>query len=279
MISTCPKVEEDTRAGKCRRNVEGKVCLPSGAFVPRHIPGTTMRDRINEWHRLNPGQLAAGLLSVGNMVFEAVTSASPFTGVLQLDRQERIESLERELNALRNSAKSSEEPVRRSARQAAKSGTATEPVPSIPVAPAAPTPTPSVPTTTHPVPTQPAGPVHPYASARDAIRPRPGIAQIPRADPIPESTSKGRDSGYKTYVPAYNPKVADDVFTRSLATPSVTLTPGELLALAPEVRSKYRELVTPKRTPANANIVELTDATALAVPEGVSVHKCSPSPP
>ena len=78
---------------------------------------------------------------------------------------------------------------------------------------------------------------------------------------------------------AYNPKVADDVFTRSLATPSVTLTPGELLALAPEVRSKYRELVTPKRTPANANIVELTDATALAVPEGVSVHTSAVLPP
>ena len=170
-------------------------------------------------------------------MFEAVASASPITGILQLDCQECIDSLERELNALQNAAKTSEVPIHHSARQAAKTGNATKPVPAI--ADASATLPPRVPPKTHTVPSQPTGPVHPYASACDVICPRPDVAHIPRADPIPEPTSKGRDSGYKTYVLAYNPKVADDIFTRSLATPSITLTPRELLALAPEVCSKY----------------------------------------
>ena len=112
-------------------------------------------------------------------------------------------------------------------------------LPSISVAPA--TPTPHIPLESHPVPSQPTGPVHPYTSACDVICSRPGVAHlyILRADPIPESASKGRDSIYKIYILVYNLKVADDVFTRSLATSSITLTPGELFTLASKVHSKY----------------------------------------
>ncbi|EPQ49701.1 hypothetical protein GLOTRDRAFT_20116, partial [Gloeophyllum trabeum ATCC 11539] len=53
-IRRCPKVEEDIRAGRCKRNAEGQVVLPSGAMVSRALPGATMRDRILEWHRQNP---------------------------------------------------------------------------------------------------------------------------------------------------------------------------------------------------------------------------------
>ncbi|OBZ76657.1 hypothetical protein A0H81_03899 [Grifola frondosa] len=55
-IGSCPRVEEDTLAGLCQRNAEGKVILPGGGFVARTMPGATMRERINGWHRCNPGQ-------------------------------------------------------------------------------------------------------------------------------------------------------------------------------------------------------------------------------
>jgi hypothetical protein len=58
-IRECEVVEEFTRFGKCKRSPEGKVVLPTGAMVPCSIPGAWMRDRIEEWHRQNPGQTAA----------------------------------------------------------------------------------------------------------------------------------------------------------------------------------------------------------------------------
>ncbi|KAI0369226.1 hypothetical protein BV20DRAFT_946358, partial [Pilatotrama ljubarskyi] len=53
-LRTCPFIEEDMRTGRVFRNQEGRVVLPNGNFVPRHLPGyegVTMRDRIYEWHR------------------------------------------------------------------------------------------------------------------------------------------------------------------------------------------------------------------------------------
>jgi len=61
-IRDCPVVDEYTVAGKCRRNFENKVILSTGSFVPRDIPGTLLRERIDEWHHRNPGQLSTASL-------------------------------------------------------------------------------------------------------------------------------------------------------------------------------------------------------------------------
>ncbi|KAH8990058.1 hypothetical protein EDB86DRAFT_2831353 [Lactarius hatsudake] len=55
----CEIVAEYMRLGKCKRSAEGKIILPSGAVVPRSITGTWLRDRIDEYHWQNPGQVAA----------------------------------------------------------------------------------------------------------------------------------------------------------------------------------------------------------------------------
>jgi len=57
-IRNCLAVIEDIKQGKCKRNIEGKVTLPTSTFVPRDIPGNCLKDRVEEWHRRNPGQLA-----------------------------------------------------------------------------------------------------------------------------------------------------------------------------------------------------------------------------
>ena len=49
-IRDCAVVEEYIKAGKCRRNWEGKVILGGGGFVPQSIPGLFLRNRIDEWH-------------------------------------------------------------------------------------------------------------------------------------------------------------------------------------------------------------------------------------
>ena len=61
-IHDCPHVPHDISAGKCKRNQDGKVVLPSGAYVPRDITGKFLCDCINEWHRKNPNQLGAATL-------------------------------------------------------------------------------------------------------------------------------------------------------------------------------------------------------------------------
>jgi hypothetical protein len=57
-IWECEVIKEFIRFGKCKRNPEGKVILPSGAQVPCSIPGAWMCDHIEEWHWQNPGQMA-----------------------------------------------------------------------------------------------------------------------------------------------------------------------------------------------------------------------------
>jgi len=49
----CTVVNEDVNFNRCSRNPEGWIILPNGQFLPRTIPGATMRDRIEEWHRRN----------------------------------------------------------------------------------------------------------------------------------------------------------------------------------------------------------------------------------
>ena len=84
-IQECKVVEEFIRFRKCKRNPEGKVILPIGAQVPRSIPGAWMRDRIEEWHRQNPGQMAAQMYIEVTAVSSAtvplhVTAGRSYTG-------------------------------------------------------------------------------------------------------------------------------------------------------------------------------------------------------
>ncbi|KIM77114.1 hypothetical protein PILCRDRAFT_12292 [Piloderma croceum F 1598] len=58
-IHNCLIILEDIKQGRCKRNIKGKVTLPTSAFIPRDIPGNCLKDCIKEWHCCNPRQLAA----------------------------------------------------------------------------------------------------------------------------------------------------------------------------------------------------------------------------
>ncbi|EED80174.1 predicted protein [Postia placenta Mad-698-R] len=114
--------------------------------------------------------------------------------------------------------------------------------------PAAPAPSSSPPTQATSRPTTsapPAPPVHPFANARDATYALPNVRNF--ATPPKPSNDKGKEPAYKTIVPVIQPKLAEEIFQRSMKSPFVTLTPEELLSIAPDVRNKYRDAVTPKR--------------------------------
>ena len=63
---------EYIRTGKCKHNHEGRVVLLAGEMVPRHITGAWLRNRINEYHRQNPGQIRAA-----TMLFEIAQHDAP----------------------------------------------------------------------------------------------------------------------------------------------------------------------------------------------------------
>ncbi|KAG6858269.1 hypothetical protein C0995_001272, partial [Termitomyces sp. Mi166 len=59
----CLELENYIRKGKCRKNRDNKVVLPSGGYIPQYPEKLYYKDRLEEWHRLNPGNLATGNLS------------------------------------------------------------------------------------------------------------------------------------------------------------------------------------------------------------------------
>jgi len=263
-IRDCEVAEEMVRTGKCKLNSDGKVVLPNGQFVPRAIPGKDLRERINEWHKQHPGHIATTQSSLMYSLSPAqsISSQEPTEGPaasFEYTSDEQIKLLERQIFALRNGKRfDGVEILRRPKDQ--------PPPPSQPTPASSPTnmnqpaSTPdvipevssiatetstNVPSSTKAVPSRPPvdnivnPPIHPFANKRTNY--------LPPQDKNFAAPQKS-DPAYKTIAPIQNTQVVDDVFTRTMATPCVTLSTNELLSISAEVRQKVREAVTPKRS-------------------------------
>ncbi|KAJ7444701.1 hypothetical protein FB451DRAFT_1056159 [Mycena latifolia] len=209
-INACQHVLEEIKAGLCRRNADGRVVLPNGAFIPRAIAGNNLRARFQEWHKQNPGQLAAQLLvGVAAGPVSSPSASTTTASTLTFTEDDRIESLKLELTALQTrrqekralaARNNNEEPDR-----TIPPPTAPTPASAAPAAPALPTP---------PIPAQNI-PQHPFSNARDA-------AYAP-----PQSRNFGvpvqKPAAYRTTAPIYNEKDAKEVSHASLDAP-VTIT-------------------------------------------------------
>ncbi|EED77957.1 predicted protein [Postia placenta Mad-698-R] len=231
-VGTCEFAEIDIRDGKCKRNTEGKIVLPNGSFCPRTIPGLTIRDRIYEWHRRNPAAPAAP-----TMLFEIDDRSTVQT--FTLNTSGRIEALERELLQLRKrrevfdgveilqrkkptttavpkSAEASGSGTSKGVAAPSSTSTSTAPPPTIPAAAPAASSSSSTQSTSHPITKSapPAPPVHPFANARDATYAPPNVRNF--ATPPKPSNDKGKEPAYKTIVPVIQPKLAEEIFQRSM---------------------------------------------------------------
>src|SRR6202790_1845530 len=275
-IQTCGTAIEYIRAGKCKRNIEGKIVLPSEEYLPCDLPGRTFKEKLDEWHRLNPGQLANGQMMY-HVLSNGITSVTPpkrfelatrathpdlfKPSTNQLSSQERIASLERELFQLKG--RRIDPRIRtRSERQNEEDENTPpkvrfEPVVEIEVRkkkgkerevieedmPEAATAKSSKATKKASTDSEP--PIHPFAEVKDATYARPtdrNFATLPRGLP-----PKRPELAYRTLPPVYDGKIATDVYQRAMAS-QVTITQRELLSLSPEVRSQVREATSAKRT-------------------------------
>ena len=272
-IRDCNVVDEYIAAGKCRRNIDGKVVLSTGAFVPREIPGTLLAERIDEWHRRFPGQLATATL------IHTIDKSKlyPPQSAYQLSSSDRIAHLEAELYALR-SRKSSFVPIVRTRAQAARNANVEssdeeeevpekEPKKVIPpkVVVASPTkkvvevsatkiPQPPPIATIEEVPE----PEHPFREAKDAVYASPTDRNV--GIPLPIVTKKA-EPAYKTQPAIYSPTIATDVYSRTMDLP-ITVTQRELWSLSSEVRAQVREATIARRTAAQGSKEPTVDIAA-----------------
>ena len=272
----CLVADEYINAGKCRRDVQGKIVLATGAWIPRDLPGKCFKDRIDEWHRRNPGQLAAGQLMY-NVLSQSVAQDSPppviatrqthanlFDTAAQtqsLSAEQRIASLERELFQLRNlcpragGRKDREPNVDIPEDEPRKKKPVMRPEVVIPRSNSNDKQPEPRPTSPAPIPTREtqrneqsssseAEVTHPYADVPDATYAPPvnrNYATVPKPSP-----PKKNEPAYKTSPPIYDGKVASNVYDRAMDA-QVTLTQRELLSLSPEVRAQVREATSNKR--------------------------------
>jgi hypothetical protein len=86
-------------------------------------------------------------------------------------------------------------------------------------------------------------PIHPYAAAA-------GNSYLPPHERN-FATSQAKDSqgAYRTTAPIQSSAIIDDIFSKTMKSQCVTLTPEEIMSVAPDVRAKIREVITPRRIP------------------------------
>ena len=264
-IRECKLVTEYIKTGKCKRNAEGKVLLPSGAYVPREILGKNIRECCDEWHRRNPGQLASGTM-FNTVVLPTSTNPNPQALMFsksddsltvlthQLTSADRIVALEAEIYSLRAKGPQKKFKGIRTRAQRTREETEeekkeaeefdhrrVEPVRK-PVTQKAQEPAKDTSTQ----PSQVEGPVHPFRRAQDVTYAPPqnrNIAAPLKSAPQP---SKRADLAYKNIAPIHDTAIASKVYNRVLDTP-LTVTTQELLSLSPEVRAQFREVTSLKR--------------------------------
>ncbi|KAJ7017021.1 hypothetical protein C8F04DRAFT_1280202 [Mycena alexandri] len=249
-IVNCETVTADSQTGICKRDINGRVVLPSGVFVPRHVQGRNLRERIQEWHHQIPGQVAAAQMMLDtrqNPVFMQTSN--------RLSIEERQACLDQENEALEKLRQAQYIQTRAQAHRVTETGGHIEEpeqpihrvLPRPPVAPAhipAPPPrAPAVPARAEPRIQR--MPEHPYANAHDAAyaEPKGRNFGVP-APPIP--ATKRHDPAYRSAAPVVDNKISANIFDRSMDAP-VTLSQRELLSIAPDLRNQYKEVTTSRR--------------------------------
>jgi len=217
-----------------------------------------MAERIANWNKDNPGQAkySVNFLSAVDEDHQSSPSSTSAFTLNDTSPRTRIEELEREVYELRKRQVLDAVEVPRLTRQSTrqdkppqqnaqpkpvrKSPPPTQPTPAQDKAPVKKT---SPDNAKHPTPPEKRNaPTHPYAATPENTYLPPHERNF-AAKPPP----KDKDAAYRTQAPIQNPAIVNDVFSKTMKAPCVTLTPEEILSIAPDVRNKLREVITPKR--------------------------------
>jgi hypothetical protein len=196
---------------KHKRNLEGKIILPSGQYTPRSIPGRFIKDHINEWHKRNPVKSTSSSLmyEINPVATSSQTSvatnmvSTSLTNVFTADQH--IAALEQEIFNLRN-AKHTFDGVEILKPACANKPNSTE-QPKVPESMTKPVPPPEKPMTT----TQP--PLHPFANVAETSYQPPHEHNFAAA---PAKPAKEKEPAYHYVAPIQNPRTVVDIYNKSM---------------------------------------------------------------
>ncbi len=97
-IKDCGTVDDYIQSGKAIRNLDGRISLPSGAYIPRNYTGKTLAEKFDQYHLNNPGQTAAtGIPTVSTTMFEPVDTLAFMEdnpGRVEIESDDEEEELE-----------------------------------------------------------------------------------------------------------------------------------------------------------------------------------------
>lgn len=237
-IRQCPRVPDFIQAGKCVRDAQGKILLPNGNFVHSGIPGRNLMERVDNYHRSlggqNNGQASNDAHIASNSISFFDVSAQPaaeprdsqvmFADSVEEEESDKEVDIEVErLEVLLNEAKKKTANNRRGKQEAAKD---------------------------RPKAREKQSAAQPSTSSQ--------VAPTPPRAPKPNDITKAPpvQPQFKFISGIEDPAIVKSVIDRSLDAP-VTISQRELLALAPDVRKKIKDLTTTKKvTNNNVNYME-----------------------
>ena len=257
----CETLNNDLKNGLCKRDaVTNRLTLPDGSPILRSLRGNNLAERVANWNKDNPGRAKASVnffavveASHQSQSQPQLQSPSNTFAYESNNSRKRIEELEREVYELRKrqviDAVEIPRQTRQSPRQAPQpEASSSQPKKSTPETQSKPTQdkTQTKESVPNKVPSSskddnPNAPIHPYATAKENAYLPPHERNFASKPP------KDKDAAYRTQAPIQSPQIVNEIFSKTMKSPCVTLTPEEILSVAPDVRAKVREVITPKR--------------------------------
>ncbi|KAG5649053.1 hypothetical protein H0H81_006687, partial [Sphagnurus paluster] len=98
-IRECPQVEPSIQTGRCKRDAEDRIVLPSGARVPNNVPGKNLRDKIEGCYRRSAGQPATSPIHTSKGT-DTPSTCTPSSGLAAFDLDRKIYLFEQEVQKL-----------------------------------------------------------------------------------------------------------------------------------------------------------------------------------
>ena len=248
-VKDCQILKKHLEKGWIKRSDENRIVLPDGKYIERSLPGKNLAERVELLNKKGASQ------SQGSSLFFSIAdepSQSPSRSIsssfVQDKPSTRIEELEREIFQLRKRQIMDAVEIPRQPRQApqvdrpastnATQQSANAPSPESLAKSKKPSSKDKAPATPTPI-DKPSSSIHPYAAISENRYLPPHERNF--------AAKPNKEVAYRNAAPIQNPSIINDIFDKTMKSQCVTLTPEEIMSIAPEVRAKVKEAITPKR--------------------------------
>jgi hypothetical protein len=276
LMRNCPVAEQYVRDGKCSRNADNRIVLPTGEEIPRGLRGRWFKERLDTYHELFPGKIIPRRDNPPHLT-AALYEIAADTEVMQFEVSRIEEIVDEEdpdllrVSVLQSELKKAEEKLQEKKKKKAVRFDGVQ-LPSLPAwakgkgkaTAATEVPPPMVPITVTKDSDTPPDP-KPSSSKPGNTSKTPLTSETTTSTKSTQSSSTATRSErldpsqqgpqYRYQAAIEDPTMARVLLDRALDAPIQT-TPRELLATSPDLRKQFKEMVMSKRVSSNAVLVD-----------------------